>query len=136
VVRALRSFLDEIDIVQLPDGVQIAVPRWMLDPVACSQLPQETKPRLSTSALLRLAELVHRHGLPVQVVKATSDASLPTKSEHVSKEQPDLSSISAAASQENALGEDPGNSPRPLSANVDPNVATAGARDHRSKEAR
>jgi hypothetical protein len=38
VVRAQRSFLDEIDILQLLDGFQIAVPRWMLDRVICSQL--------------------------------------------------------------------------------------------------
>ena len=47
-----------MDIVQRPDGLQIAVPRWMLDPLVCQQLPQEAKPRVALRVLLRLAELV------------------------------------------------------------------------------
>jgi hypothetical protein len=44
--------------VALPDGLQIAIPEWMLDPVYCSSLSFESIPRISVNALLELRVLV------------------------------------------------------------------------------
>ena len=45
-------------VISLPDGMQIAVPRWMLDPVACDQLRAEDRPRIELSALRNLRILL------------------------------------------------------------------------------
>ena len=37
IVRWLRRQTSESLLVKLPDGVQIAIAAWMLDPLACSQ---------------------------------------------------------------------------------------------------
>jgi hypothetical protein len=136
VVRAQRSFLDEIDIVQLPDGFQIAVPRWMLDPVVCSQLPKEAKPRVALTALFRLAELVRSHRLPNSIGTAFSDTSPPTKGQHVSRPKFNLSSNSIASSQESTLAEISGSDARALQASINSNPAAQRANSSRRKEPR
>jgi hypothetical protein len=123
VVRALRSLRDEIDIVQLPDGFQIAVPRWMLDPVICSQLPKEAKPRVALTALFRLAALVRSHRLPKPIGTAFSDTSPPTKGHHVSRPKSNLSSNSITPAQESTLGEIPRTDARALQAGVNSDPA-------------
>jgi hypothetical protein len=45
-------------VIQLHDEVQVAVPGWMLDPVCCQQLTDETRPRIAVSALCTLGELL------------------------------------------------------------------------------
>ena len=127
VVRTVRRFPDEIDIVQLPQGLQIAVPRWMLDPLACSQLPQEVKPRVALSALLRIAELLQRQRLPISSGGSLSDTSPPTKGHHVSRQNPTLSSSPLATSQEDALGSVPRSHASSVSPSVDPNAASSRA---------
>jgi hypothetical protein len=123
IIRAQRRFVDEIDIVQLPEGFQIAVPRWMLDPVACSQLHQEAKPRVTVTALLRLADLLQSHDLPQIQSAACLDTSPLTKGKHVSsRPEPNLSTSPTAASQEDALGKASRISAKPLPASVAPNT--------------
>jgi hypothetical protein len=136
VVRALRSFLDEIDIVQLPDGFQIAVPRWMLDPMICSQLPQEAKPRVAITALLRLSELVRSHRLPNSIDLALSDTSPPTKGHHVSKPKSNLSPNPVTTAQEDSLGEIPRTDARALQAGVNSDLAARRTHNLRRKEPR
>jgi hypothetical protein len=51
-------------IIQVPAGFQIAIPAWMLDPVFCEGLPQETRPRVSLAALLELLALSQSQRLP------------------------------------------------------------------------
>ena len=63
-MRALRRTGSEEIIVELPDRVRIAVPAWMLDPMLCAQLPQESRPRVALRALLELAGLIGLHRLP------------------------------------------------------------------------
>jgi hypothetical protein len=136
VVRALRSFLDEIDIVQLPDGFQIAVPRWMLDPVICSQLPKEAKPRIALTALFRLVELVLSHRLPNSIGRAFSDTSPPTKGQHVSRPKFNLSSNSITSAQESTLAEISGTNARALQAGINSNPAAPSANSLLRKEPR
>jgi hypothetical protein len=45
-------------VIRLADDVQVAVPTWMLDPVACAQLTDEARPRISVSALHDLRALL------------------------------------------------------------------------------
>jgi hypothetical protein len=136
VVRTLRRFVDEIDIVQLPQGFQIAVPRWMLDPVACSRLPQEAKPRVALSALLRMAELVEKQRLPVGSDAALLDTSTSTKGHHVSRQKSALSSSPVASSQEDALGPLPGTDPSSVSSTADSTAAPSRAQWQQGKEQR
>lgn len=124
-VRTLRRFLEAIDIVQLPQGFQIAVPHWMLDPVVCSQLPQEAKPRVALSVLLRLAQLVQSRRLPHRADTAPLDTSPPTKGQHVSEPTLHLSTSSIAAAEEDALASTTRSHARPLSSGAHP-VAAAG----------
>ena len=55
VVRALRRSAEEVLVVKVPQGFQIAVPGWMLDAIHCSRLPQEERQRVALAALLELA---------------------------------------------------------------------------------
>ena len=135
-MRTLRRCLEEIDIVQLPDGFQIAVPRWMLDPLTCQQLPQEAKPRVALSTLLRVQELVQRRGLPHGGAVALSDTSPLTKGDHVSKENPTVSSSSTTPPQENALGSTPGTNPSSVSSTVGSTSSTGGAHGACGKDRR
>jgi len=60
--------------VRLAEGSQLVVPGWMLDPVICSQLPQEGKPRVGWAALLKLRELIDGARLLCPNSAAESDA--------------------------------------------------------------
>jgi hypothetical protein len=74
-VRALRRFDEESFVVKLPEGLQIAVPAWMLDPVYCSQLPQRDHPLIALEALLALAEVIEISRLPSSVTNSESGPS-------------------------------------------------------------
>jgi hypothetical protein len=43
------------------DRLQIAIPEWMLSPVACGRLSDEAQPRIVLSALLALRRLLDEH---------------------------------------------------------------------------
>ena len=58
LVRYLRHGSTAVAIVKLPEGVQQALPEWMLKPEACEVLRTETKPRIAIRALLDLQELM------------------------------------------------------------------------------
>jgi hypothetical protein len=45
-------------VITLADDVQVAVPTWMLDPLACARLADEARPRISVSALCDLRALI------------------------------------------------------------------------------
>ena len=51
VVRRFRRVSADSLIVELPDGLQLAVPPWMLDPIACAPLCVMPLPRISLTAL-------------------------------------------------------------------------------------
>jgi hypothetical protein len=72
VVRALRRFDEQSFVVKLPEGLQIAVPAWMLDPVHCGQLQQRDRPSIALKAVLELAQLIEMHRLPSPVINSES----------------------------------------------------------------
>jgi hypothetical protein len=133
-VRARRRGPDAIDIVQRPDGLQIAVPRWMLDPLACQQLPQEAKPRVALGALLRLAELVRTRDLPVRAEASVLEVSPPTQDDHASQENPTLLSAAVTPAQENALASVPRSDAGSVSSVVGPTASTSDAHPRSGKE--
>jgi hypothetical protein len=57
-VVILRRFNGTHQLVQLSNDVRLAIPAWMLDPVACAQLSDASHPRISVSALLTLRRLI------------------------------------------------------------------------------
>ena len=61
IVRWLRHQTADSRVVKLSDGFQIAIPSWMLDPLACSQGRDAPEPSVSVDALLRLRELRDPH---------------------------------------------------------------------------
>ena len=86
VIGVLRRFQEVIDLVLLPDGSRLAVPRWMLDPLTCSQLPQRATPCVAPAAVSRLAALIERHRLSAGVPASDSGPSPLTKGIHVPRE--------------------------------------------------
>ena len=44
--------------MELPDGAQIAVPKWMLDPLRCRSMREEERPIIAIGALVELSALV------------------------------------------------------------------------------
>ena len=134
VVRTRRRGPEAIDIVQRSDGLQIAVPRWMLDPLACQQLPQEAKPRVALRALVRLAELVRTRDLPVGAEASVLGVSPPTQDHHASKENPTLLSTAITAAQENALAPVPRSDSRSVSSVVGPTASASSGHNRSRKE--
>ena len=134
-MRTQRRGPDAIDIVQRPDGLQIVVPRWMLDPLACQQLPQEAKPRVALRVLLRLAELLKTRDLPVGAETSVLGVSPPTQGHHASNEKSIPLSVAVAPPQENALAPVPRSDSGPVSSVVGPTASASGA-DTRSRKER
>ena len=64
MVRVRRRCGEGVLTVKVPAGFQLALPSWMLDPVHCGGLLQETRPRVSLAALLELQALVASQRLP------------------------------------------------------------------------
>jgi len=59
-IRYLRRGGDApIVIVKLPDGLQLAIPEWMLNPEICERLRTEARPRISLDALVELRTLIN-----------------------------------------------------------------------------
>jgi len=50
-------------VITLADDVQLAVPTWMLDPLACAQVTDEARPRICVWALHDLRELLDQQPL-------------------------------------------------------------------------
>jgi hypothetical protein len=104
VVRALRRFDEESFVVKLPEGLQIAVPAWMLDPVYCSQLPQRDHPLIALEALLALAEVIEISRLPSSVTNSESGPSSLRGGIDALRTKERLSSTEVALREEEAMG--------------------------------
>lgn len=57
----MRRETEPCTVVRLPDGLQIAVPSWMLDPGQCEGIRDAESPVIAIEALRGLAELVGHH---------------------------------------------------------------------------
>ena len=136
IIRALRSYLDEIDIVQLPQGTQIGVPRWMLDPVVCERLSQESKARIALPVLIRLLDLVRICALPIHSAVALSGLSPSTKGQHASEENHPRFPGAIASAQEHALASTARADSSAMSTIIDPTHPAGGACNEAGREQR
>ena len=64
--------------VKLPDGLQLAVPEWMLSPLVCEQLKEESEPRIAIAALQELRQLIDIQPLFVSLRKTRCSAESPS----------------------------------------------------------
>jgi hypothetical protein len=103
-VRALRRFDEQSFVVKLSEGLQIAVPAWMLDAVFCSQLPQRDHPLIALKALLELAELIETHCLPSPVINSESGPSLRRGGIDAPRKEERLASTETGLWEEGAVG--------------------------------
>ena len=55
-----------------PTGTQLAVPVWMLDPIFCGQLRDQSHPGLSIAALIALRELLDTQPILHRPIKLIS----------------------------------------------------------------
>ena len=78
LVRRIRHQPSDSVIIELPDGLEIAIPSWMLDPLACHQVQDAGTPSVSTAALLALDELLQSSGLLLPAPSSTSGPSQAT----------------------------------------------------------
>src|SRR5205823_2097414 len=72
IVRRLRRYTADCVVIKLADDVQVAVPTWMLDPLACQQLTDEVRPRISVAALHDLRALLDSQRFVVTVTTVTT----------------------------------------------------------------
>ena len=105
MVRALRRFDEQSFVVKLPEGLQIAVPAWMFDPVFCDQLPQRDHPSIALRALLELAQLIDAHRLPSPAINSESGPSPRRGGIDALRTENILSSAKAALCEKGAVGE-------------------------------
>jgi len=75
LVRRIRRQTSDSVIIELPDGLEIAIPFWMLDPLACNEVKDADAPSVSTNALLALDELLKSSGLLLPKPSSTSGPS-------------------------------------------------------------
>jgi hypothetical protein len=72
IVRRLRRYTADCVVIKLADDVQVAVPTWMLDPLACEQLTDEGQPRLSMASLKDLRALLDSQPFLVTMTPVTN----------------------------------------------------------------
>jgi hypothetical protein len=77
ILRWLRRQTSDSVIIKLPDGLQMAIPAWMLDLLACRQVNEAPEPRLSVDALVALGDLLDQSPLLPLRAPAISGASQP-----------------------------------------------------------
>ena len=103
-MRALRRFEEESFVVKVPEGLQIAVPAWMLDPIFCSQLQQRDHPVIALEALLELARFIETQRLPCSVTHSQSGPSPRRGGIDALRIKERLSSTEVALREEEAMG--------------------------------
>ena len=60
MIRRLRAREEPSVVVQIEDGLIIAIPCWMLDEPHCRTMPVEERPRLNIDGLVQLRKLIDR----------------------------------------------------------------------------
>src|SRR5262245_26863222 len=77
IVRWLRRQTSDSLVLKLRDGLEMAIPSWMLDPLACGDISDAPAPRLSVEALWALRDLLDHQPLLHAASPATPCASPP-----------------------------------------------------------
>jgi hypothetical protein len=71
-----------IVVVKLPEGLQLALPEWMLSPLVCEQLKEEVEPRIAIAALQELRHLIDIQPLLTSVGESRGRAESPVGGPH------------------------------------------------------
>jgi hypothetical protein len=100
----LRRFDEESFVVKLPEGLQIAVPAWMLDPVFCSHLPQRDHPVIALEVLVELAQCIESFRLPSKPSDSESGPSPRRGGIDALRAKERLSSTAAGVREQDAMG--------------------------------
>jgi hypothetical protein len=77
IIRWLRRQTSDSLVIKLQDGLELAIPSWMLDPLACSHVQDAPTPRLTVEALCTLRVLLDRQPLLHTAVPARPCVSPP-----------------------------------------------------------
>src|SRR5262249_58310815 len=77
IIRWLRRQTAESLVIKLQDGLELAIPSWMLDPLACRLVHDAPAPCLPVETLLALRELLHRQPLLHTAIPTTPCVSHP-----------------------------------------------------------
>ena len=77
IIRWLRHQTSESLVIKLQDGLQLAIPSWMLDPLACNHMSDAPAPRLNVEALLTLRDLLDHQPLLHAAIPTTPCVSPP-----------------------------------------------------------
>src|SRR5262249_9562408 len=91
VVRRFRRLAADSLIVALDDGLQIAIPPWMLDARACEALVVAPAPRIALTALRQLRDLLDAQTLETGPASSYAEASPPPGGDDASPDHPDPS---------------------------------------------
>jgi hypothetical protein len=134
VIRALRRGNEEVFVVKLPQGLQIAVPGWMLDAIHCGRLPQEARPRVALAALLELAALLNIQRLHFSASRPNSEASPHPETADARATKNSLSANQPGLSQEGPLGEVSRSQSNPVRRTADTAVARGGVNPSSTRE--
>src|SRR4029453_14148362 len=71
IIRWLRRQTSASLVIKLQDGLELAIPAWMLDPLACSLVHDAPAPCLPVETLCALRDLLDRHPLLHAGIPAT-----------------------------------------------------------------
>src|SRR4029453_7976454 len=77
IIRWLRRQTSASLVIKLQDGLELAIPSWMLDPLACSLVHDAPAPCLTVEALVALRALLDRQPLLHAALPATPCVSQP-----------------------------------------------------------
>jgi hypothetical protein len=116
ILRRFRRYATDHLLLRLSDEVQLAIPAWMLDPVACQELCNEVHPRIAVSALQALQQLLESQPLLATNPAATSSRASEDKGgtdARLSRTSPPTTPTSLPAPR--SLGPVAGGDPAPVS---------------------
>ena len=60
MIRRLRACENPVVVVQIEEGLNIALPCWMLDATCCETMVLEAQSRICVNALIQLRDLIDR----------------------------------------------------------------------------
>jgi hypothetical protein len=119
MIRYLRRVGCAILIVRLPDGSQLAVPQWMLNPLSCERLSDEAEPRVAIGALVELRQLIDSQSL-TSTREFRSCAESSTGGQHVQQRESERLAAEPSLRGRGALGRSSGGGEGTLSKPVRP----------------
>ena len=134
MVRVLRRGAEEVVVVKLHQGLQIAVPGWMLDAIHCGRLPQEARPRVALAALLELAALLNIQRLHFSASPPNSESARLIETADAPATKNRLSASKLGLSQEGPLGEVSRSQSNPVPRTADTVAARGGVNPSSTRE--